>query len=415
MDIAAPEGSSGEGGARPSSKLVNDEYEFGDTLGSGGFAVVRLATKKSTGKQVAMKIMNLPKSQKRQNERDDIFYEVGLLAKLDSEYIIRLDEFFVEDNKVYLATELLAGGDLLDAVIAAGRYDEFTAMRIFQRVLLGMKYLHQVGITHRDMKLENLLLGSETDLNTVKICDLGLAKKATERLMKAVCGTPQYVSPEVVNAKPGDAFGAEVDNWACGVILFILLGGYPPFANADEDKLYEQIKVGKFSFKQSKVWEVISEEAKDLVKAFLRVDPGGRMTAETALNHPWFKKTESSETPAPSLAETQVELKKNFRRMFKGAVSAVRSTLRASNIVRSASLRVNSLEIGRPAKEESMNMGARISSVDHAVEVDPAFLETLGATDAERESLEKKASTYTQFGKKEEETDGDGGGGGGGS
>lgn len=146
-------------------------------------------------------------------------------AGLDSEYVIRLHEFFVEGNAVYLATELLAGGDLLDAVIEAGSYDESMARRIFMRVLQGVQYMHTAGITHRDMKLENLLLGSKSDLDTVKICDLGLAKKATEKLMEAVCGTPQYVSPEVVTSKPGQSFGPEVDNWACGVILFILLSG----------------------------------------------------------------------------------------------------------------------------------------------------------------------------------------------
>jgi serine/threonine protein kinase len=123
------------------------------------------------------------------------------------------------------AATLLAGGDLLDAVIDAGSYDESMARRIFKRVLLGTQYMHDAGITHRDMKLENLLLGAGGNMESVKICDLGLAKKATEKLMEAVCGTPQYVSPEVVNSKPGQSYGPEVDNWACGVILFILLSG----------------------------------------------------------------------------------------------------------------------------------------------------------------------------------------------
>ena len=115
---------------------------------------------------------------------------------------------------MYLATELLAGGDLLDAVLECGKYDEIMARSIFRRVLLGMKYLHDTGITHRDMKLENLLLGERHDLDSVKICDLGLAKKATEQLMKAVCGTPQYVSPEVIASSPGQTYGPGVDNWA---------------------------------------------------------------------------------------------------------------------------------------------------------------------------------------------------------
>lgn len=160
-------------GARPKPMKVRDAYSFGDVIGAGGFAEVKLATNKSTGKQCAMKCMTLPKGAKAQRQRDDVFYEVGLLARLDSEYVIRMYEFFVEGGEVFLATELLAGGDLLDAVIDAGRYDESMARKIFRRVLMGVQYLHDVGITHRDMKLENLLLGRER--GTPFVCSISVS------------------------------------------------------------------------------------------------------------------------------------------------------------------------------------------------------------------------------------------------
>jgi len=333
LDSTGPAGVSWQG-PRPNKAKVFESYKFGDTLGTGGFAVVRLATCRSTGKNCAMKVMTLPnpKESGGHNERENIFYEIGLLARLQSEYIIRLDEFFVENNKVYLATELLAGGDLLDAVIESGSYDESMARRIFRRVVLGVQYLHSEGITHRDIKLENLLLGDKFDLSTVKICDLGLAKKATDRLVHSACGTPQYVSPEVVNSKKGDAHGPSVDTWACGVVLFILLCGYPPFAHKTETTLYALICAGDYSFTQSSVWEVITDDAKDLIRSFLTVNQSTRITADDALRHPWFQNSSLESETCMSLGLTQSALKK-YRGKFKSAVNAIRTINRVNRLV----------------------------------------------------------------------------------
>ena len=293
-------------GARPNPKPVAELYHFGQTIGRGGFAEVRRATHKVHGTDYAMKIIKLPKTRQRAF-KEEIFYEIGLLANMDSPYIVKLHEFFVESDRIIMVTELLEGGDLFDAVVACGHYDERMAKRIFRRILLGVRYLHEVGVTHCDLKLENLLLASGTDLDSVKICDLGLAKKASARSRYLPSGTPEYISPEVLEANmagtdPGhggngekgsesvpQAHGPSVDNWACGVLLFVLLAGYTPFAHEDEHAMYELIRTGNFNFTQSPVWENVSADAKDLIEKFLTVDESRRMTAERALlTHPWL-------------------------------------------------------------------------------------------------------------------------------
>ena len=197
---ASNSGSKGRArGARPNPRPVADLYAFGATIGRGGFAEVRRAKHMETGVEYAMKVIKLPSRHKRAFKQE-IFYEIGLLSKMDSPYVIKLREFFVESERIIMVTELLEGGDLFDAVVASGHYDEHMAKKVFRRILLGVQYLHEVGVTHCDLKLENLLLASKTDLDSVKICDLGLAKKASARSSSLPSGTPEYISPEVLEA-----------------------------------------------------------------------------------------------------------------------------------------------------------------------------------------------------------------------
>ena len=386
-------------GARPNPKPVAELYHFGQTIGRGGFAEVRRATHKVHGTDYAMKIIKLPKTRQRAF-KEEIFYEIGLLANMDSPYIVKLHEFFVESDRIIMVTELLEGGDLFDAVVACGHYDERMAKRIFRRILLGVRYLHEVGVTHCDLKLENLLLASGTDLDSVKICDLGLAKKASARSRFLPSGTPEYISPEVLEANMAgtdaagagqsgekgssgesvpQAHGPSVDNWACGVLLFVLLAGYTPFAHEDEHAMYELIRTGNFNFTQSPVWENVSVEAKDLIEKFLTVDESRRMTAERALaTHPWLVErapnaasaTNGSAggeappmTPRIHLESVQKNLKKEQEagKLFKGAVNAVIAINRVQNAVAQGDNGLLTLKQG--ASAGSPNTYARRKSV----------------------------------------------------
>lgn len=354
---ASNSGSKGRArGARPNPRPVADLYAFGATIGRGGFAEVRRAKHMETGVEYAMKVIKLPSRHKRAFKQE-IFYEIGLLSKMDSPYVIKLREFFVESERIIMVTELLEGGDLFDAVVASGHYDEHMAKRVFRRILLGVQYLHEVGVTHCDLKLENLLLASKTDLDSVKICDLGLAKKANARSSSLPSGTPEYISPEVLEANLmadaaegkgalPQAHGPSVDNWACGVLLFVLLAGYTPFAHEDEHTMYELIRTGNFNFTQSSVWEDVSADAKDLIEKFLTVDEKQRMTAERALaTHPWLGNASPSRngelqlprdspmTPRVHLDNVQKNLQKerDTGKLFKGAVNAVLAINRVQN------------------------------------------------------------------------------------
>ncbi|PSC73989.1 CAMK CAMK1 kinase [Micractinium conductrix] len=271
---------------------VRDVYKVGKTLGTGGFSVVKLATDKATGEHLACKIMSLPPPGKQYNEnessRADIFKEIDILMALQHENIVVMKEYFEEGNKVYLIMEMLQGGELLDAVLEKGHYSEGDARSCFLQIIQAIKYLHSRGIVHRDLKLENLLLVRKGDISHIKIADFGLARRYMGSLaMTTVCGTPQYVAPEIIKGGPA-SYGPECDLWSAGVILFILLGGYPPFYDESEPRLFEKIRKGRFDF-NDEVWSAVSADAKDLIRNLLMVDPTKRLTVPQVLSHPWLK------------------------------------------------------------------------------------------------------------------------------
>lgn len=270
---------------------LRDVYKLGKTLGTGGFSVVKLAADRTSGKEYACKIMALPpvgqEVGENENTREDIFKEIDLLCGMNHPNVIFLKEYFEEGNKVYLITELLTGGELLEAVLKRGNYTEDEARLCFVQVLRGIEYLHSKNVVHRDLKLENLLLAQQDDISLVKIADFGLAKHAVNG-MQTICGTPQYVAPEVIVGQKGHVYGPGVDMWSAGVVLYILLGGYPPFWSESEPQLFDMIRKGKYSFNDP-VWSKVSDSAKDCIAKLLVVDPTKRLSASEALEHEFIK------------------------------------------------------------------------------------------------------------------------------
>ncbi|GMH39142.1 hypothetical protein BSKO_07040 [Bryopsis sp. KO-2023] len=303
---------------------ARDFYKIGRTLGTGAFAVVKLCTERGTNQQYACKIMNLPQHgeevDESENSREDVFKEIEILCALGHKNVMCLKEFFLDTTKVFLITELLTGGEVLDAVLERGTYSEADAKLCFIQLLEGISYLHSQGIIHRDLKLENLLLTTKDDITNIKIVDFGLAKLASApgKCMDTVCGTPQYVAPEVIQSAEGAAYDERVDLWSAGVILFILLGGYPPFHDESEAVMFKLIRKGKFSFNQS-VWKNISACAKDLICGLLKANPAQRATAKEALNHEWITGDVSSQP----LEATRENLKKTYQKKFRKAVNVI--------------------------------------------------------------------------------------------
>ncbi|XP_016520740.1 calcium/calmodulin-dependent protein kinase type II delta 1 chain isoform X9 [Poecilia formosa] len=187
-----------------------------------------------------------------------------------------------------------------------------------QQILEAVLHCHQMGVVHRDLKPENLLLASKLKGAAVKLADFGLAieVQGDQQAWFGFAGTPGYLSPEVLRKDP---YGKPVDMWACGVILYILLVGYPPFWDEDQHRLYQQIKAGAYDF-PSPEWDTVTAEAKDLINKMLTINPAKRVTAADALKHPWICQR-STVASMVHRQETVECLKKfNARRKLKGAI-----------------------------------------------------------------------------------------------
>jgi len=259
-----------------------DDYEIGETLGTGNFSIVKLAIEKKTGEKFAIKIID-----KAIEDIERVRTEVEILKKVKHENIISLQGFFESDKKIFLVMELVTGGELFEKIIEIGAYSERVAAEMTAQILRAVKYLHDLNIAHRDLKPTNLLLKS-SDSHIIKIADFGLSKIVGENtLMQTACGTPIYVAPEVLK---GDGYDKEVDMWGVGVIMYIMLCGFPPFFDdgSNMSELFDQIMTGQYDFPEP-YWTDISDEAKDLIEHLLVVDPMKRYTAEETLEHPWLK------------------------------------------------------------------------------------------------------------------------------
>jgi len=191
---------------------------------------------------------------------------------------------FETSSKLFLVLELLTGGELFDRIVEAGFFSEQQASKLLRDVAMAVDYIHAKGIVHRDLKPENLLYSHKGEDAEIKLTDFGLAHHGSTADMNTACGTPGYVAPEVLN---GESYDKAVDLWSVGVILYILLCGFPPFYSANTPELYDQIREGRYSFPEP-YWTNVSQSAKDLVTGLLTVDVSKRMTIKQLLQHPWI-------------------------------------------------------------------------------------------------------------------------------
>eukprot|EP01016_Furgasonia_blochmanni_P007073 TRINITY_DN12834_c0_g1_i12.p1 TRINITY_DN12834_c0_g1~~TRINITY_DN12834_c0_g1_i12.p1 ORF type:complete len:379 (-),score=126.99 TRINITY_DN12834_c0_g1_i12:113-1249(-) len=305
---------------------IKDDYKFDKVLGEGSFAVVRKGIKKSSGEEVAIKIID-----KANLESDDqlaLQTEVEILSQIDHPNIVKLYEIYDDKTKFYMIMELMTGGELFDRIVEKEHYSEKEAADTIRPIVDAIRYCHTMGIAHRDLKPENLLYATNDAKSIIKISDFGLAKVISNELMTTACGTPGYVAPEVLE---GRGYDVNVDYWSIGVILYVLLCGFPPFYEDTNEKLFEMIKKGKYEF-PSPQWDGISEYAKDLIKKLLVIDPKKRLNAEQILNHPWMV---GQVTPRTALPEVGVKLKEwNARRRLKRAQLLVIAATKIKNLVK---------------------------------------------------------------------------------
>lgn len=290
-------------------------YEVKEVLGTGAFATVKRAVKKSDKSEYAIKIIDKKKLDK--TELAVINDEVDIMRKVNHPHCVRMYDLFDTKKKLYMVLELLKGGELFDRIIKQKHFSETQAAAVVASIAAALQYLHSIGIVHRDLKPENLLYATSEPDSIIKLTDFGLAAITAKSTMITACGTPGYVAPEILS---GDPYGPEVDLWSLGVILYVLLCGYPPFYNQDTQQLYRSIKLAKYEF-ASPYWDDISDSAKNLITRLLTVDPAKRATPADVLAHPWItgknKTTNISQGLSDRLALMQ------YRRILRRGVKAL--------------------------------------------------------------------------------------------
>ncbi|XP_055033143.2 calcium/calmodulin-dependent protein kinase (CaM kinase) II gamma 1 isoform X12 [Misgurnus anguillicaudatus] len=298
------------------STRFTDEYQLYEELGKGAFSVVRRCVKKSNGQEYAAKIINTKKLSARDHQK--LEREARICRLLKHPNIVRLHESISEEGFHYLVFDLVTGGELFEDIVAREYYSEADASQCINQILESVNHIHQHDIVHRDLKPENLLLASKMKGAAVKLADFGLAieVQGDQQAWFGFAGTPGYLSPEVLRKDP---YGKPVDIWACGVILYILLVGYPPFWDEDQHKLYQQIKAGAYDF-PSPEWDTVTPEAKNLINQMLTINPAKRITAEQALKHPWVCQRSTVASMMHRQETVECLRKFNARRKLKGAI-----------------------------------------------------------------------------------------------
>ncbi|XP_050294265.1 serine/threonine-protein kinase GM11705 [Anthonomus grandis grandis] len=263
---------------------MKGKYSVGRMIGDGNFAVVRLCKHTITEKEYALKIIDKSKCK---GKKDMIENEVKILRMVSHPNIISLIEDHDTKSMLYLVCEYVAGGDLFDVITVAQKFSEEQAALMIKHLVSALAYLHNLNVVHRDIKPENLLVEMDNGrVKCLKLGDFGLACEVNGPLF-TVCGTPTYVAPEILEES---GYGLKIDVWAAGVILYILLCGYPPFASQDNDqeKLFDCILSGQYDF-PDEFWQDVSYPAKELIQNMLQLQPELRFSAEDVLDHPWLQ------------------------------------------------------------------------------------------------------------------------------
>jgi len=275
-----------------SQKKVTDDYIIDDTekgvLGRGHFAVVRRGICKKTGESVAVKHID-----KSMVERDETLEnEIKIMSVTKHPRIVELRGIYDSPDTLFIVMDLLEGGELYDEIIRREVFTEKEASYVLKQLLEALAYLHDKGFVHRDLKLENLLLCSKNTLD-IKVADFGLSRHINPgSRANTACGTPFYVAPDILLADNSFGYGPEVDMWAVGVILYILLSGRLPFsggdADDDDEALFQNILEANLVWKKPQ-FDVVSDTAKDLISKLIVAEPSARWSAKQALEHPFIK------------------------------------------------------------------------------------------------------------------------------
>ncbi|WMV11685.1 hypothetical protein MTR67_005070 [Solanum verrucosum] len=332
---------------------LSDEYEVRDILGRGGFSVVRRGKNRRTNEVVAIKTLRrygpVPPEKKENNKSSSrvvpalicetlLTNELLVMRKIVEDVsphpnVIHLYDVCDDSFGVHLILELCSGGELFDRIVGQARYNEAGAAAVVRQIAKGLEALHGANIVHRDLKPENCLFLNKDENSPLKIMDFGLSSfEDFANPVVGLFGSIDYVSPEALSR---DKITTKTDIWSLGVILYILLSGYPPFFAPSNRQKQQMILNGQFSFDE-KTWKNISSSAKQLISNLLKVDPNMRPTAQQIVEDAWVRGELAKEEEMDAEIVSRLQ-SFNARRKFRAAAMA--SVLSSSFSLRSKKLK----------------------------------------------------------------------------
>mmetsp|Transcript_8381 Transcript_8381/g.20776 ORF Transcript_8381/g.20776 Transcript_8381/m.20776 type:complete len:513 (+) Transcript_8381:89-1627(+) len=370
------------------NRAITTDYTVDNVkqLGEGGYGVVVMGTNKATGAVRAVKKI----SKKRVRNLKGLRQEIEVMKMTDHPNIVKLYETYEDSARIYLVMECCEGGELFDKVLEAKRFDERQTAICMRQLLRAVRYLHDMQMVHRDLKPENLIFVKKkpVDRTPMKVIDFGLAQKVEEGVpLTSQKGSQYYIAPEVLKR----SYGLECDMWSCGVIMFILLSGYPPFYGADEDSTYVEIKKGTLKFR-SDYWAHISQAAKDLIAKMCQKDVNARIVAKQAVDDPWIQ--QYSKSPNCDFTAADLERLCSFF-----APTRTRLAQTAYEVI---VLRLSELDV-KPMKDLFLTLDADGDGYITKAEVEAAIQKNLSAKSSEdavgalMKSLTGRKMTYTEF------------------
>jgi len=317
--------------------VFTNDYIIQKSLRSGSFGVVSITEHKKTNEKFAVKAIN----RKKLNERDELatFREINIMKDLiDVNNVVKLVDVYISPSTFYIVQTLANGGDVFDRLAKRNSYSEMDARALSLELMKTMKELHKRKICHRDMKPENILLRSLDDDSSILLADFGFAKYVPDDGLKTRCGTPAFVAPEIINKR---SYSTGADMWSVGCLIYMLIGGYPPFQDTTHRGLFRKIRGSNFTF-HSTHWRNVSLQSKQLITQLLTVDPEERLEASKSLSMPWFRQRDD-ELSIRDLSSSIGGFKKfNAGRSFKSAVNKVIAVNEIASITKA--FRVNEME-----------------------------------------------------------------------
>ena len=344
-------------------------YDVSRVIGEGAYGKVYLVQHRTTGQFRAVKVIS---KLEHTHAAESLVTELQAVGKLDHPHILKLYALYVSLQSIAIVSEYLSGGELFDHLIQLGRITELEAVAIMRQVLSAISHCHLHGVVHRDLKPENLMLEkpySESEEITIKIIDFGASSLfEPQQQLEKKTGTSLYVAPEVLD----QSYNEKCDVWSCGVILYMLLSGFPPFNGHSVHEILSNVRKAKVSFSHS-VFRSVSKQAKSLIKRMLTKNPINRISSEEALHDPWIQTHRSQTIGAEEIATVSLDNLKHFHagvKLQKAVMGFIATQMLNTNQTASIKGTFELLDLdgdGRLSKQELLQAYTRVTSEAQAI------------------------------------------------